>query len=474
MRTDWQYVLMIIYVFLFMFIAKVIKEKLGLFKSIVMPTSLLAGFLGLIFGPELLGAVKVELFGQSFRLGLQFDPDYYESILFFFMIIGFVSLTLTERQSKQNRQSIDSGLFIVATYIFQGLIGLMVLYFMAATFKPEIFTGLGLILPLAFGQGPGLASSIGESWDKTTGIGYIQQYGLTLAAIGFIVGGVIGVILLNYYIRKYKLNVVRLKDLKGVKTKQVDFETLNEVNFNDNLLVQIVWLSLIFLLTYLVSYGFYHLMLPLGEIGKTIGDLILGFSYLFGVFIAIGFRGLLRVMESRGHRAKPLINDYMMHNISAFALNVMITASIMAIKISSIKDYWELLIIITIVGTIGTLLFVPLLGRYVFRQNPNHYIITMFGMLTGVAATGLALLRGIDPDLETDTADNVVVLGSAIAAPIGIPMMVLLGFPVIAYTNPDLDYYNYLMITGLIIYLALLIFLLVYRAKLYEKKESGK
>jgi|LFRM01.1.fsa_nt_gb hypothetical protein len=39
----------------------------------------------------------------------------------------------------------------------------------------------------------------------------------------------------------------------------------------------------------------------------------------------------------------------------------------------------------------------------------------MFGMLTGTASTGIALLRGIDPDLETDVAKNLV-LGSAVAA----------------------------------------------------------
>ncbi|QVK19462.1 hypothetical protein KHQ81_07205 [Mycoplasmatota bacterium] len=472
MREDWQPVLMLVYIFVFMFFAKIIKEKLGIFKSIVIPTALLAGFLGLIFGPELLGSLSVNLFDQEIRLGLQYDNDFYESILFYFMIIGFVSLTLTERHSKQNRQSIDSGLFIVSTYILQGLLGVFVLYIVATTIKPDIFIGLGLLLPLAFGQGPGLASSIGGKWDETLAIGYAQQFGITLATVGFIVGGIIGVLLLNYYIRKYKLKVVRLRDLKGIKTKSIDFETINEVNFSDNFLVQVVWLSLIFLLTYLVSLLFYQTMLPLGEIGKTLGGLVLGFSYLFGVFIALGLRGFLRKLETRGHRTKPLIDDYMMHNISSFALNVMITASVMSIKISSIKEYWEILLLVTVVGALGTLIYVTLFGRYVFNENPNHYVITLFGMLTGVAATGLALLRGIDPELETDTADNVVVLGSAIAAPIGIPMMILLSFPVIAYTIPHKGYYNYFMIAGLIGYLTLLIGFLVWRRKYYSKKSN--
>lgn len=468
MRADWNHALMFVYIFVFMFFAKLIKEKLGLFKSIVIPTSLLAGFLGLLFGPEVLGRVTVNLFNQEIRLGLQYDIEFYESLLFYFMIIGFVSLTLTERQSKQNAQSIDSGLFIVSTYIFQGLIGLLALYILSITFLPDVFIALGLILPLGFGQGPGLASQIGHSWDNSTGLGYIQQFGITLAAAGFIVGGVVGVILLNYYIRKYKLKIVSLREIKGIKTKQVDFETLEEINFNDNLLVQIVWLAIIFLLTYFVSLGFYNFLVPLGDIGKTLGDLILGFSYLFGVFIALGLRGFLRFLDSKGHRTKPLIDDYMMHNISAFALNVMIASSIMSIKISTIGQYWVELVVLIIVGTIGSLIYITKLGIYVFRKDTPHYVVTMFGMLTGVAATGLALLRGIDPYLEKDTADNVVVLGSAIAAPIGFPMMILLGFPIVAY-NTGLNYYNYIMVGGLLTYLLLLISIMVYRKRKFER-----
>lgn len=468
MRADWNHALMFVYIFVFMFFAKLIKEKLGLFKSIVIPTSLLAGFLGLLFGPEVLGRVTVNLFNQEIRLGLQYDIEFYESLLFYFMIIGFVSLTLTERQSKQNAQSIDSGLFIVSTYIFQGLIGLLALYILSITFLPDVFIALGLILPLGFGQGPGLASQIGHSWDNSTGLGYIQQFGITLAAAGFIVGGVVGVILLNYYIRKYKLKIVSLREIKGIKTKQVDFETLEEINFNDNLLVQIVWLAIIFLLTYFVSLGFYNFLVPLGDIGKTLGDLILGFSYLFGVFIALGLRGFLRFLDSKGHRTKPLIDDYMMHNISAFALNVMIASSIMSIKISTIGQYWVELVVLIIVGTIGSLIYITKLGSYVFRKDTPHYVVTMFGMLTGVAATGLALLRGIDPYLEKDTADNVVVLGSAIAAPIGFPMMILLGFPIVAY-NTGLNYYNYIMVGGLLTYLLLLISIMVYRKRKFER-----
>src|SRR5690606_26443920 len=109
-------------------------------------------------------------------------------------------------------------------------------------------------------------------------------------------------------------------------------------------------------------------------------------------------------------------------------------------------------------------------GRYVFKgRYENHYILAMFGMLTGVASTGLALLRGLDPNLETETADNVVVLGSAIAAPIGLPVMILLGVQLKAFTEGK-NTYNIITFVSLILYFILLILVMVIRAKNRTKK----
>ena len=61
MRDDWTVVLYILYIFVFMLIAKLIKEKLGIFKSIIIPNALLAGLLGLLAGPEVLGIINFEI-----------------------------------------------------------------------------------------------------------------------------------------------------------------------------------------------------------------------------------------------------------------------------------------------------------------------------------------------------------------------------------------------------------------------------
>ena len=455
MSSDWSVVINIALIFVFMFAAKLVKEKLGIFKSIIVPTALLAGFLGLLLGPELLGI-------------LTFDRVLYEKLVFHFMGIGFIALTLSEKSVKQKTDSVKSGLFIISTYCFQGVIGMAAIFGLMVTFRPDTFFGLGLMLPLAYGQGPGFASSIGSSWDEVLSLGFINQYGLTLSTVGFLVGGIIGVIMLNYYIRKHKIPVARLSSLSGLQSKELTITSVKEINFFDNLTVQVTWIFLIYILTYVTIWGIGSVLMQLGQIGETVASLIKGFNYLFGIILALLFKRGMLFLSEKGHRTSPLLDQYVMHNIASLSFNIMITTSVMAISIQAIKSYWEVLLVVSLVGAIATFLFVNWFARRVFLNHTLHYILAMFGMLTGTASTGMALLRGLDPDLDTDVAKNFV-LGSAVAAPLGIPLMVLLGLPIIGFTEGNPLYY-YVTFFGILGYALLMMGILLFKTR--REKQS--
>ena len=449
MNPSWASIIDVSYIFIFILVGKLIKEKLGIFRSIIVPTSLLAGFIGLLFSD------------QVFNL-ISYSRDIYSAIVYHCLGIGFIALTLAEKEDVQRKDSINSGLFIISTYCFQGLVGMVIVFGMIVTIKPDMFPGLGLILPLAFGQGPGFASNIGRTWDTTLGIGFANQYGLTLATVGFLVGGILGIIVLNIVVRKQKINVEKLNTLSGLQYKELKVSAVKEINFYDMLTTQIVWIIVIYYLAlnsmYLISSG----LKSLGDIGLTISGLIDGFNYMFGILIAILFKKLLKGLKKRGHRTKVLTDSYLMHNIASLSFHIMITASVMAISLSVIKDYWELLLAISFGGAIATLIFVVFFGKIAFNHHPWYYILAMFGMMTGTASTGLALLRGLDPELETDVASNLV-LGSAVAAPLGLPLMIMLSLPAISYVNGTRTYY-YVAFWGILAYLLLMMSLLTIRS----------
>lgn len=442
MNSDWAVVINIAFIFVVTFIAKIIKEKLGIFRTIIVPTALLAGFIGLFIGPEVTGLIN-------------FDTALYEKIVFHSMALGFIALTLAEKKTEHKSDTVKSGLFIVATYCFQGVVGMLTVWGLVYTFKPDLFAGLGLMLPLAYGQGPGFASSIGSSWDEVLPYGFVNQYGLTLATAGFLVAGLFGVFMLNYFVRKYKIPVARLNQIKGLQTKELSISSVQEINFFDMLTVQFVWIAIIYLATFIVMQGAGILLSLFGTIGETIASLVKGFNFLFGILLAMFFKKIILFFSRRGHRAEPLLDSYLLNNISSLFFNIMITASIMAISIQAIRKYWELLLVVAIVGAFTTYFFTIWLGRRMFLNNTTHYILAMFGMLTGTASTGLALLRGIDPDLKTDVAKNLV-LGSAVAAPLGFPLMAILGMPIIGFTTGN-SVYSYITFIAILLYMSLLI-----------------
>jgi len=457
MRSDWIIVINILYIFIFMFIAKLIKEKLGIFRSIIVPTALLAGMLGLICGPEVLGIIN-------------YDLKFYESIVFHFLGIGFIALSLSEKHTKQRVNSANAGLFILSTYCFQALIGMLALVFLIKFVRPDLFVGLGLMLPLAYGQGPGFASAIGSSWDRVLPFGFVNQFGLTLATVGFLVGGVIGIILLNYYGKKYQIKNYNLRKLKGIQRENLTFTSVSEINFYDMLTTQIVLVAVVYFATYYLMTFIDYSLSSLGDIGATIGSLVRGFNYLFGIILSIFLKKILEILNNRGSRAQELLDSYLMNNIASFSFNIMITSSVMAISITAVKDYWELLLVVSVVGAIGTLLFVTFFAKHSFTENNLLYSLAMFGMLTGTASTGLALLRGLDPDLKSDVADDLV-LGSAIAAPLAIPLMVILGQPIIGYKTGNPIYY-WITFFSLLVYVTIVMIVMLLRTKRKTNRAS--
>lgn len=457
MSSDWSVVINIALIFVVTFVAKFIKEKLGIFRTIIVPTALLAGFIGLIIGPEITGLIN-------------FDSALYEKIVFHSMALGFIALTLAEKKTEYKSDTVKSGLFIVATYCFQGVIGMLTVWGLIYTIKPDLFEGLGLMLPLAYGQGPGFASSIGSSWDEVLPYGFVNQYGITLATVGFLVAGLFGIFMLNYFVRKYKIPVARLNRIKGLQTKELSISSVQEINFFDMLTVQFVWIAIIYLATFLVMQVTVSFLSLFGTIGQTIASLVKGFNFLFGIILATFFKRMILFLSRRGHRTESLLDSYLLNNISSLFFNIMITASIMAISIEEIQGYWELLLVVAIVGAFTTYFFTIWLGKKMFLNNTIHYILAMFGMLTGTASTGLALLRGVDPDLKTDVAKNLI-LGSAVAAPLGFPLMAILGMPIIGFTTNN-PVYSYITFIAIFLYMSLLIGIGIMKTK--REKSTSK
>jgi len=443
----WDITIYFVFIGILLFFGKVIKEKVPFLNRIILPTALLGGFIGLIFSDGFIGMYTLDRAGVI------------REIVYHSLAIGFIAMTLKRTDNKTNRRIWSTGMIIVITYLLQAAVGVTVVYLL---FK-DIFDGAGLLLPLGFGQGPGLAANIGRSYElrEISPLLYGEALGSTIASIGFLVGGVIGVIALNYLSRKNNLNINKFHQEESTVKEVFEFETIKEVRVFDALTTQAAIIALIYGAVYLTLVFLEGWFFPqLGELGVTFAGVFHGFNFLIGIIYALIFKKIITSMEKKGKNLTFMTNNYILSNISSLAFNFLIAAAVLSITISSIKEYYLLVIVLATTGTIVTFVFLKLIIKKVYdKEYEHHFFFGLFGMLTGTASTGLALLKGIDKDLESPVAEEMV-LGSGTAISLALPLFALIMFPGLAIESGN-NIFTILLFAIPIVYSLILIFIVL-------------
>jgi len=460
---NWGFINYFIYIGLLLFVAKIIKEKVPFLNRVIIPTALIAGFIGLLLADGFLGIIPLNLYTEVDGANLDGlvmlnRSGVLRDIVYHSLAIGFIALSLKRSDNKTTKKIWSTGMIIVSIYLLQAIIGAgtVILFF------KDIFLGAGLLLPLGFGQGPGLATSIGAGY--ADGVGVLidgAALGATIASVGFLVGGILGVIALNYLARKYNLDVNKFHSEKSNIKETFEFETIKELRVFDALTTQVVIIFVIYGAVYLTLVLLEVYVLPtMGDLGTTFSGVFHGFNFLIGILYALLFRKILNSFEKRGKNVNFLTNNYVLSNISSIAFNFLITAAVLTITITAIKEYYLLVIVMSTFASLFTFVAIHFLVKATYdKKYYVEYFLGLFGMLTGTASTGLALLKGVDPEFNSPVAEEMV-LGSGTAIAMALPLFALLMFPGLAITTGN-SLYVALVFLVPAIYLAILVGMLL-------------
>ena len=455
---DWSTINFLIYIGVLLFTAKIIKEKVPFLNKIIIPSALIAGFIGLMLSDGFLGLIPMPRDAQG-------NVQLIKEIVYHTLAIGFIALTLKKEKIRPDKKIWSTGMIIVMTYLLQALVGVTIV----ALLFPDIFLGAGLLLPMGFGQGPGLAFSIGNGYELNESLialgdqlSHGAALGATIASVGFIIGGVIGVIALNYYARKRNIIVNKIHREEPTVKETFEVETIQEIRVFDSLTAQIVIILVIYAAVYLTLSGLEYILPEIaGDLGVTFAGVFHGFNFLIGILYALLVRNILNRLEKRGKNVNFVTNNFILSNISSAAFNFMITAAVLTITIEAIETYWLFVLVLASIGGTVTFLFLYfIINRIYTKEYHLHYFLGFFGMLTGTASTGLALLKGIDQDFESPVAEEMVV-GSGTAISMALPLFALLMFPGLAITTGN-NIYNVLVFAIPIIYGLILLGILLY------------
>ena len=428
-------------------LAQLLRQKVSLIRKSLMPVAVLAGFLLLI--AKYLGLVHP-------------DEQILEMLVYHGIALGFIAMSLRVPAEKQSSggdlTGLKSGAVIVSTYLIQGITGLLLSRFVAYTFMPGLFKAAGLLLPMGYGQGPGQANNIGSSYEAL-GFAGGRSFGLSIAAAGYLVACIVGVVILNILSRRGKLGTARRSELED---PGVDFfQSKDEIPVSDSidkLSVQIAMVVLVYLVTYLTAWGITSGIAALSAgLAGTVNTLIWGFNFIIGSALAILVRVLLEKAKKAGVIRRQYQNNYLLNRISGFFFDIMIVAGIASIRLEDIRGLWLLFVLMAFGGAVVTWLHLRFVCKKVYRDYYYEGLISMYGMLTGTISSGVLLLREIDPDLSTPAANNLIT-GSSYGIILGAPILVLVGLA------PKSDLLCWITLGLVAVYDALLL-LLIFKVK---------
>nr|WP_256472848.1 sodium:glutamate symporter [Corynebacterium lipophilum] len=387
-------------------IGNVLRNRLKVLQALLLPAPITAGLLGLILGQEVLGVIH-----WSDQVGT------YTTLL---IAVVFASMAY----SMNLGGSVASGarnMWGYSTAMFMGQWGIFILlglYFFAPLFGTEPW--FGMMLPVGFVGGFGTAAAVGSALEDI-GIAEASSIGFTSATVGTLVAIVGGVIAANWGIRKGKATQLRgtlPEDLRtGYIATESERPSIGRATTNPSSIEPLALHAGFILITVLIAY----------MVNTWIKGMWSNVSIpLFAMAFVIGLigRGLLVAFKRPNYLDRETIST-----VSGAATDFMIAFGIASIVPAALAGYWQALLIMFVLGTVFCAVWMLWAGPLFFGENWLERGIFGWGWATAAVATGIALLKMVDPKLESGTLNEYGVayvgfapfeIGMTILAPIAI------------------------------------------------------
>ena len=372
---------------------KVLRVQVPLLQKLYLPSSIVGGLLGLVllsvFGGRLPDDIVVEMRSM---------PGFLINVIFATLFLGggmpkVKNLAASVLPQLTLAQIVVWGQYVVGV----GLAGFM----LAPAFKvPAAF---GNLLELGFEGGHGTVGGMAEAfrahgWEDGIALGY------TVATIGMICGIALGMCLVNWAYARGYIKTVRpcskrsAAERRGIHPKDARPSAGRQTVLADSV-DSLAWHIAIVGLAVLIGFGILQgckaAEVALFPTAKT--RLFLGFP----MFPLCMVGGALLQAGAKLLKLDLLVDRDQMMRISGAALDYLALSAVATIQLSVVVANWMPLTIMTLAGLTWTIASVLYFSPRLFKEAWFERGIAEFGQATGVTATGLLLLRTVDPDGKT-------------------------------------------------------------------------
>ena len=363
---------------------KILRMRIGILQRMYLPSSVVGGLLGLfIFSvfPEVLPGEVVCAASKC--------PGFLINVIFATLFLGAAAPKLKEALRCAFPQFCLGQIIAWGQYVV-GL-GLAGFLFVKLFGVPAAF---GNLLEIGFEGGHGTVGGMAGSfahygWEKGV------QLGFTVATVGMITGIVCGMAMIQWaYSRGFVKQVRTFGERRwheriGVYLRSRRPSAGVQTVFSDSI-DSLAWHLSIVAVSIAIGYGVWSLI-PMK------GFPLFPLCMLGGVVLqAVAKIAGLNLLVDRGQ----------MERISGASLDFLVVSAVSTIRLDVVAENWLPLVILCASGAAWSVFCVLFIAPRLIKRAWFECAIAEFGQATGVTATGLLLLRTVDPENRTPAATN--------------------------------------------------------------------
>ena len=375
---------------------KILRVQMPLLQKLYLPSSIVGGLLGLLLVTCFREHVPNDLTDEMRRM-----PGFLINVIFATLFLGggvpkVRNLAASVLPQLTLAQIVVWGQYVVGV----GLAG----FLLVPAFK--VSPAFGNLLELGFEGGHGTVGGMTEAfvahgWEDGVALGY------TVATAGMICGIVLGMCLVNWAYARGYIKTVRpfgkrtLSERRGIHPRDARPSAGRQTVFADSV-DSLAWHVAIVGIAVLIGFGILQglkaaevAMFPAAKMRIFNGFPLFPLCMLGGVLLQAGAR-LIKV--------DLLVDREQMTRISGAALDYLALSAVATIQLSVVMANWMPLTIMVVAGIVWTVFAVMFFSPRLFKEAWFERGIAEFGQATGVTATGLLLLRTVDPDSKTIAA----------------------------------------------------------------------
>lgn len=391
-------------------IGHVLRSRIKLLQNLYLPSCVIGGLVGLLLIQILSAGSGQSTVCESLNGWLDTVtepwrkiPSMLINIVFACLFLGVKLPTFSQIWKRSGPQVVYGQIVAWGQYV----VGLGLWVFVLGwifTDLPGMFAG---ILPVGFEGGHGTAAGMGPVFEKFNWPEG-QDLAMTSATCGIMSAIIVGMVLINWAVRKgYAVKHKELaRQVEDDSIAVVDVEQrpiAGRLTVNSDVIeafsLHLVFVGLAVGIGMLIKGG---LVLIQGQSSYLTNHQLLSSFPLFPLCMVGGL--VVQIFEEKFDKHN-LIDLGLIRRIQNCSLDFLVIAAIAMIRIDVIKTAWLPLLILVAAGIAWNVFCVMVLARRILPDAWFERAIAEMGQSMGVTATGLLLLRVVDPDYDTPAAD---------------------------------------------------------------------